>query len=406
MLSCIELQVRLRIAFWGLLACGAPCLSLDAFPGRPVPSLGCRDGGQTGVAQAGTSRILIDVFEPAFNRSIQREYELDLPELAGSRRPSPLLFTFHGQMGSAKDEIQWNHATGIDKLKETGDFIIVAPQGLDDFIDIDVSDDPLDAANNAVADLGTGWNVGAGGDDSTCRPGDDVTLPDTAYSCYESCVALNQCGYCNWSTCHDDVAFVKSMLVQIATSYCIDLTRIYALGGSNGGMLLYYLAEKMPETFAALVPVYALPLLGYLRLGSHALQETALLEIHDRGDHTIPVAGGMASRAFMAWYYESLAKVVEAWAKMHGCQSNATNLTNFSHVVEPGPDNFQCTERASCRSGRRVISCLYGKPGRHGDLPKGYALGRIVHWFFGQFRRTFVAPWLPRDPAFEKTIYM
>ncbi len=49
----------------------------------------------------------------------------------------------------------------------------------------------------------------------------------------------------------DDIGFVRRMIDTLSVTLKIDATRIYAIGGSNGGMLTHRLAAEMPDVFAA-----------------------------------------------------------------------------------------------------------------------------------------------------------
>ena len=115
----------------------------------------------------------------------------------------------------------------------------------------------LDDAVPGGGDMGTGWNVGTAGDEQTCV-NDEVTA-----DCYASCWEQGKCGSCNWSGCYDERLFVYSIIQAISSVLCIDHSRVYVTGESNGGMLAHYLVQSLPGTFAAVAPWYGLPLLGY-----------------------------------------------------------------------------------------------------------------------------------------------
>ena len=55
----------------------------------------------------------------------------------------------------------------------------------------------------------------------------------------------------------DDKGFVADMLVYFGTNFCIDNSRIYAAGKSNGGGFTSLLAcdSKLSKAFAAFAPV-------------------------------------------------------------------------------------------------------------------------------------------------------
>ncbi len=58
---------------------------------------------------------------------------------------------------------------------------------------------------------------------------------------------------CNPSLKHnvDEIGFVREIVDTLSAYLKIDATRIYATGGSNGGMLSHRLAAEMPDVFAA-----------------------------------------------------------------------------------------------------------------------------------------------------------
>ena len=55
----------------------------------------------------------------------------------------------------------------------------------------------------------------------------------------------------------DDPAFFRAMVAFFVARFHVDATRVYALGASNGGHMVYRLGLEMPETFAALAAVAA-----------------------------------------------------------------------------------------------------------------------------------------------------
>eukprot|EP00929_Paragymnodinium_shiwhaense_P067413 TRINITY_DN33938_c0_g1_i1.p1 TRINITY_DN33938_c0_g1~~TRINITY_DN33938_c0_g1_i1.p1 ORF type:complete len:321 (+),score=33.49 TRINITY_DN33938_c0_g1_i1:77-1039(+) len=228
--------------------------------------------------------------------------------------PVALLFSFHGQTQHAHE---FGKSHKFAKMSKERRLIVVYPQGLDD--------------SRPDEDQGTGWNVGGAEDrlDETCLP-DGV---GSNYGCYKSCDKQDLCGNCNWSTCYNDVLFFKKMLAWLTDNYCIDENSIYAHGESNGAMFLHHLVRQLPDVFAAVVPWYGTPMLGYL-LGEHsrvvsnitALQQTALLTLHARQDDTIPPDGGVSKDG---WIYESESSVRHLWAAIHTavtCGSCSTPL--------------------------------------------------------------------------------
>lgn len=341
--------------------------------GNPHPSIGCSRAAPQDVAQRWLQArrpqggwVTLEVVEPS-QRSGPREVWAALPAEQSQRAGKamyPLLLFFHGQTGRA-DATASRHQ--YLKLGHETRFLTVYPQGLDDH-------------TPKGQDNGSGWNVGTGGDNSTC-----VVEGKVPFTCYESCTALNQCGPCNWIGCHDEPSFVRKILDEISSIMCVDLSRLYIAGVSNGGMLVHHLVQQMPGTFAAAVPWYGQPLLGYglggnyeLLRDSEATRQTAMLQLHGRQDAVIPIAGGVSSQG---WIYEPLRRIQSGWAAIHGCTLESSPV---STMWDGGKDNFACEEHLHCFSGKRVMRCLYD--GDHGQWPAGNVSDDATVWFMLQFR--------------------
>merc|ERR1719473_2423600 len=99
-------------------------------------------------------------------------------------------------------------------------------------------------------------------------------------------------------------------------------------------MMQHWLYSQIPTQFMSYVPVYGLPLVGFLDAPT-ALQDKWIMAIHDRTDDVIPDDGGK--------------------------------------------DNMACTEWPNCQVGR-VIHCLYD--GRHGSWPENEE--QLTWWFWNQ----------------------
>lgn len=261
-------------------------------------------------------------------------------QVAPTRSGAPVVLTFHGQNGSFYD---WaiNHTYFLNQCGEHG-WACVALQGYGA---------PWMGQPDG-ADGKSGWNVGTNGDDSTC-------LPDTNNTaCKDSCRRLGQCSSCSWSSCYDDVAFVDAVLASLAREYNVDNTRRFAIGESNGAMMVHYLAARRPGLFRAIVPFFGTPLLGYLAgpsmeliLQRTAYARTSLLALHDVNDTIIPWQGG---RSTDGWIYEPLDKVVRSWAAAHGCTADAP-----TPVPVPGggptPTGLVCHEWCASGDGASII---------------------------------------------------
>ncbi|MER7604372.1 PHB depolymerase family esterase [Nocardioides sp. NPDC127503] len=115
----------------------------------------------------------------------------------------------------------------------------------------------------------------------------------------------------------DDVAFTSDLLAAIEADHCIDTSRVYATGKSNGAGLAALLACQLPDTFAAVAPV-APALYPGTRVSCAEAPPTPILEIHGVADATIPYAGD-ADRDLPA-----IPEWVQGWADHNGCTTSAT----------------------------------------------------------------------------------
>ncbi|MGH7595209.1 MAG: alpha/beta hydrolase family esterase [bacterium] len=77
----------------------------------------------------------------------------------------------------------------------------------------------------------------------------------------------NRSGGATWNAVHccppalkfdvDDIGFVRKIVDTLSVDLRIDAKRIYAMGGSNGGMFTHRLAAEMSDVFAAVAPSQA-----------------------------------------------------------------------------------------------------------------------------------------------------
>jgi polyhydroxybutyrate depolymerase len=59
----------------------------------------------------------------------------------------------------------------------------------------------------------------------------------------------------------DDVGFISALIDHAIKNYGVNPKRVFATGGSNGGIFIYRLAAELPDKLAAVAPVAAAILL-------------------------------------------------------------------------------------------------------------------------------------------------
>ncbi|MGD8859463.1 MAG: PHB depolymerase family esterase [Myxococcales bacterium] len=162
-----------------------------------------------------------------------RTYQLHVPE-GYDDTPRPLVINMHGFLN---DGSQQSRISGMNALADEEGFIAVYPDGL-----------------------------------GTLR-------------------AFNAGDCCAWDNPEqDDVAFIDQVIERVSQQVCVDRSRIYATGFSNGGFMAYRLACERSETFAAVASVSGV--LGIPREDCDQARPVPLLHIHGTADLIVPYQGG------------------------------------------------------------------------------------------------------------------
>lgn len=105
----------------------------------------------------------------------------------------------------------------------------------------------------------------------------------------------------------NDTGFVSLLLDTIEAELCIDITRVYATGFSNGGFMSYRIGCELSDRFSAIAPVSGLKrrvillqgLFGYKNLYGadfyrcNLTKTIPLLHIHGTTDPIVPYTGAI-----------------------------------------------------------------------------------------------------------------
>ena len=170
---------------------------------------------------------------------------------------------------------------------------------------------------------------------------DDVTADYAYASCAD--VAANGC---SWTHCQDDDVDFALQLVALAQEHlCIDPDRVFATGGSNGGMFAWELGqnEASASTFRAIAPLIGLPHRGYLDPPATAGGMPVLLLTGER-DPTVPPGAWedptpTTTTDGDAYHYTGATAITRVWAEASGCAT-----------AEPAAPIDLGVSEATCRS--------------------------------------------------------
>ena len=78
------------------------------------------------------------------------------------------------------------------------------------------------------------------------------------------------------------------ILNRTSKNFCVDKSRVYATGFSNGGLMAYEIALRKSNVFAAVASVEGSVMKGYYKTLNGTSPPIALMDIHGTQDTTIP----------------------------------------------------------------------------------------------------------------------
>lgn len=209
---------------------------------------------------SGCGKILASGSYQMTDQNMMRRYRVFVSSGYKPGTAYPLVMVFHGCGGNENEFLAEQKVTTL--ANERG-YIVVAPRGL--------GAATPDSKRNSWSFRGSTTGLaGSGEEGAASTPGatlgaicDPARTPDYTYSSCRT-VARNTC---SWTQCQaDDVAFTIALVSDIESKLRVDTTRVFASGGSNGGMFTWELGQnaRSASIFRAVAPIIGLPHRGYL----------------------------------------------------------------------------------------------------------------------------------------------
>jgi polyhydroxybutyrate depolymerase len=237
-----------------------------------------------------------------------REYTIVIP--ASYRAPAPLLIDLHGHGGNGNNAIR---AHGFEPLAQQHGFVLVAPTGA------------------TQRDGLHGWSTGA-----PTRDSGNV----------------------------DDTAFVSDLIDEVTRLACIDTSRVWVVGHSNGGGMATVLACELPNKIAAFASL------------AGAVYNTAcspggavpFIEVHGLADATVPYTGN-ATRA--------IPDVLQDRATLNGCTDR---------VDAPVPATKATRSTWTCPATSPLVHIALAGHGHSWPAPTTFDATQAIYDFVSQFR--------------------
>lgn len=171
-----------------------------------------------------------------------------------------------------------------------------------------------------------------------------------------------------------DVQFISDLLDYVEGNLCVDTSRVYAAGVSNGGGMAALLACQLSARFAAFASIAG----GYSSLPPcQPSNPVSVIEVHGTADGVVPYKGSPPARAgaVLPW--------LTAWRARDGCHGRAA----VSRIA-PRAERFGWTR---CAEGTAVehIEIFGGGHQLPGGLPpdSGQASTVSAPWLVWSFLR-------------------
>ena len=283
---------------------------------------------------------------------IARQFRVRLPAGYSADQAYPLIVLFHGWGG---DQGEFLDNVTVQSQSDQRGYVLVAPLGLG-------REEP---GNRFSSWSFQGSTTGLDGDGLNATVKDDTNAicddDRTADYTYPSCEGIAQNG-CAWTQCSvDDVAFAAALVQEVSANACIDSDRVYAVGGSNGGMFVWDLGrdERSAGVFTAVAPILGLPHRGYL---DPPISEGGMPVISITGsrDRTVP-PGEWGQDSFTTtsdgdvYYYASASAITKVWAKAQGCDTTVP-----AAPIDIGSSSMECRGWSYCQSDSQwppVVDC-------------------------------------------------
>ena len=272
--------------------------------------------------------------EKLIHDDVERTYLKYIPTGYQKNVPINLVIGLHGYSGSASGFEK--ETTGMFNLSaEKYNFIGIYPQGDFFYNKSDQNYSFISSWNELSSSKGVG-------------PNREICVSDAViYPKYPNCKNNNRC---SWTSCSDDIGFIKNIIEAIKKNY--DIKKVYVLGMSNGGMMAQALACEYPHLFSGVANV-----VGMQHLGLSCVPNSPVSFILYGGANDV-VVPPVKIKSYDGYLYEPIKNTFSNWSDKFGCK--------YIEVIEINTHNKLSKNLSSgCENNVKVISILNHDSGHH-----------------------------------------
>jgi len=276
--------------------------------GRASPSPTSPSTAQT--SGCGTAHGTGSSVEKMRSGGIDRSYRLYVPRTYDQARPAPVVLNFHGFGSNAREQEGYSR---ISAQSEAAGFIAVTPDG----------------TGNPQR-----WYI----------------------------YGRSEPGYV------DDFAFVRELLDHLSAPLCLDQSRVYAMGISNGAGMSSLLGCELNDRIAAIAPVAGSPYSDVLCRGKRPMP---VIAFHGSDDQLVPFEGGVGGRLGLA--VKGVRQNMKDWSGHNGC----TAALNTERVAA----DILRESYSACKDGANVVLYVVEDGGHTwpGAAVDAALLGKTTH---------------------------
>jgi poly(3-hydroxybutyrate) depolymerase len=307
--------------------------------------------GVAATPSSGCAKTLASGTYQMTDQNLTRTYRVFVPSRYKPDTAYPLVVVFHGWGG---DENEFLGDKNVTTLADERGYIVVAPRGLGSAAP-DSNPNSWSFRGSTTGLAGTNedgvWHPPGAGAAAIC---DVARTPNFTYPSCKN-VARNTC---SWTQCQaDDVAFALALVNAVESELCVNTARVFASGGSNGGMFTWELGQNTASasTFRAIASLIGLPHRGYLDTPAKP-GGMPVLVITGTHDTTVPPGAWESTRYTTtsdgnAYYYTGASGIVRAWGTADNCPYTGTPAASFNSGTTQADCRTYCGADARGWSG-------------------------------------------------------
>jgi polyhydroxybutyrate depolymerase len=176
----------------------------------------------------------------------------------------------------------------------------------------------------------------------------------------------------------NDVSFVEQLLDRLTATLCIDETRIYATGLSNGGGMAQVLACRMKDRIAAIGVVAAAP---FVDTGCDEAGPVPVIAFHGTADE---VAAFEGEGSIFGLSFQPVRTTMQEWAARNGCDATPVSERVAEDVVREhyeGCDDSADVELYVIEDGGHTWPGALDRPGL-GRITQSISATELMWQFF------------------------